>query len=204
VTQIALVRAVPSEVAQQCLNHAEVLSTDLPETLHALTGGTVDPSHVAVIAEQVLRIVPRPIPVPESKDPAAREEWMRRVDAEERAVHAGRNELGGRLLDYAAGRSPASVRQKGKALLEKYDPVSFGKRSKKAKDDRWVRVEPGNNGMAYLTAALTSATAEAIYDRLDRQAKILKDTPADPDGTPEERTLDQLRTDALTDQLLAG
>jgi hypothetical protein len=202
VEQIAVVQSVPAWVAERSLNRAEALSTDLGEVLEALSEGRIGPEHVEVIADQALRITARAVAAPDEADPAAVETWFRTVAAEERAVKKSRNELGRKLLQYAGGRNPSALRAKAKRLLEKYDPESFTKRSRKAIDARFFRVDPGSDGMAYLTVALESPKAEAIYDRVHRQARVLKESA---DGeSPEERTMDQLRTDVFGDHMLMG
>jgi len=214
VAHIAVVQGVPAWTAERSLNRAEALAADLPEVLEALSTGRIGTTHVEVIADQTLRITPRAIPAPDETDPAAVDTWFRSVAAEERAVKASRNELGRKLLDYADGQNPAAVRAKAKRLLEKYDPESFSKRSRRGIDGRFFRIDPGSDGMAYLTVLLEAAKAEAIYDRVHQHAEALKngaegdgggDDGGDDGGeAPESRTLDQLRTDVFSDQMLAG
>ncbi|MGJ9403897.1 DUF222 domain-containing protein [Arthrobacter sp. KK5.5] len=212
VEHIAIVQSVSAGTAERLLNRAETLATDLPEVLEALAAGSIGGSHVDAIADQALRITPRAIPAPDASDQAAVETWVRAVSAEERAAKASRNELGLKLLTYADGRNPASIRAKGKYLLEQYDPESFSKRSKKALEGRFFRIEPGGDGLAYLTVALEAAKAEAIYDRVHNQAQVLKKNARelaggaaeDGDDPTEVRTMDQLRTDVFSDHMLAG
>lgn len=233
VEEIAAVRDVSVVTARMDLDRSEVLTNDLREVLGAWKSGQIGSAHVRVLAQQALKIQPRKVPEPSGTEAteAALEEWARSVDREQRSVRAARNELGRKLLADASGRTPGEVDRRARRLLEKYDPLSFSKRSVRAQEQRSVRLERGRDGMAYLTAHIESAKAEAIWDRLHRHATMLRQTSApsptpvfepfevvvDP-GTPRDprdnaavgmgpvdaRTMDQLRADTFTDHLLSG
>ncbi|MFB0836344.1 hypothetical protein ACETWP_17280, partial [Arthrobacter halodurans] len=140
VEEISLVFGIAPHTAAHALHRAETLATDLPEVLRALTEGTLGAAHAEVIADQAGRITARPVPAPDTPDPAATEAWERAVAAEERAAQTARTELGRRLLDYAPGRNPAAVRAKARRLLEGYDPASFTRRTKEALENRYFRL----------------------------------------------------------------
>ncbi|MFI2105452.1 DUF222 domain-containing protein [Isoptericola sp. NPDC019693] len=76
-------------------------------------------------------------------------------------------------------------------------PEPFVERHRRAAEARAVYVDPGADGMAWLTAHLPAHVAHAAYDRLTRAGLRTKEAG---DG----RTLAQLRADAAADLLLAG
>ena len=75
-------------------------------------------------------------------------------------------------------------------------PEPFVERHRRAAESRAVYVDPGADGMAWLTAHLPAHVAHAAHDRLTRAGVRARE---DGDG----RTLAQLRADALGGLLLA-
>jgi len=75
-------------------------------------------------------------------------------------------------------------------------PEPFVERHRRAADSRAVYVDPGADGMAWLTAHLPAQVAHAAHDRLTRAGMRARDAG---DG----RTLAQLRADVVADLLLA-
>ena len=71
------------------------------------------------------------------------------------------------------------------------DPAAAEQRHQRALADRRVEYQPGEDGMAALTALLPAAEAQLIYTRLTAAAALL---PAE-----DHHTLDQRRADALLD-----
>src|SRR5207302_2441522 len=80
-------------------------------------------------------------------------------------------------------------------LVHKYDADGATERAVKRREDRKVSIVHEDDAMATLLAYLPAETAAAIYTRLDTIAKQLRH-----DG--DQRTLDQLRADVLSDVLL--
>ncbi len=76
-------------------------------------------------------------------------------------------------------------------------PEPFVERHRRATESRAVYVDPGADGMAWLTAHLPAHVAHAAHDRLTRAGVRAREAG---DG----RTLAQLRADALGGLLLAG
>ncbi|MFC8600171.1 DUF222 domain-containing protein [Isoptericola sp. NPDC057191] len=74
-------------------------------------------------------------------------------------------------------------------------PVSLTVRHRAAVDKRAVYLDPGADGMAWITAHLPAVQAHAIHDRLSRVARTARD-----EGDP--RGAGQLRADAFADLLL--
>ena len=94
--------------------------------------------------------------------------------------------------------TPSSFDTAARALREKVHAESIEQRHRRAARDRGVWLTAELDGMATLTALLPADKAHAAMTRLDLAARHLT-TAAD-----EERTLAQLRADALADLLAGG
>ncbi|WP_256728872.1 HNH endonuclease signature motif containing protein [Microbacterium oleivorans] len=103
-------------------------------------------------------------------------------------------------------------------LAERMHPRSFSERHREAAAGRCVRLSPGQDGMADLSATVPMVIAAGIYDRLTQMAQTVKDARADAvavdaagavggaggAAAPDARTMDQLRADVLSDLVLGG
>ncbi|WP_255209203.1 HNH endonuclease signature motif containing protein [Microbacterium oleivorans] len=105
-----------------------------------------------------------------------------------------RDELVGEVLDRAEHMPTGPFRRALKRIVDREREASLAERHADAVTLRHVRVEPGVDGMAWLTAHLPAVEAHAIHGRLTAIAKTL-------DG---ERTLDQKRADVFGDLLIDG
>lgn len=94
--------------------------------------------------------------------------------------------------------TPSSFDTAARALREKIHAESIEERHRRAARDRGVWLTAELDGMATLTALLPADKAHAAMTRLDRAARHLATTAG------EERTLAQLRADALADLLAGG
>ena len=101
-------------------------------------------------------------------------------------------------LDRALRLPPARFTAAARALRERVHSESIEARHRRAARDRGVWVSPELDGMATLTALLP---ADRAYDALTRVDRIARHLRVAPD---EERTLAQLRADAVADLLTAG
>jgi hypothetical protein len=111
---------------------------------------------------------------------------------------AERAELEGRMLD-AADQSATSFQRAVRRLRETRDADQAAERHRRAREGRQVTCQPGRDGMAWLVAHLPAAEALAIDSRLDDLARGLARLGA---NRGDDRTLAQLRADALGDVLL--
>ena len=116
------------------------------------------------------------------------------VDELGRVDESERPELERRALD-AADQSARVFARTVRRLRETRDADRAVERHQKARDGRHVSCEPGSDGMAWITACLPAADALAIDSRLDDAARALA-------REGDERTVAQLRADALGDMLL--
>jgi hypothetical protein len=99
-----------------------------------------------------------------------------------------------RLAGRAARLAPSRLRHAVSRAVLREDPTTAADRRQRAERDRCVRINPTSEGMAELWALLPAAAATALGQALDDSARTLK-------AAGDDRTLDQLRADALTAQL---
>ncbi|KQQ05637.1 MULTISPECIES: HNH endonuclease signature motif containing protein [unclassified Rathayibacter] len=106
-----------------------------------------------------------------------------------------------RAAELALSKTPTQLRRAVDRLRDELHDEPLEKRHARAKEDRGVWLTPEIDGMATLSAYLPAPDAVGAYNRLDRIARNLRDG----DGSHgDERTLAQLRADALTDLLCDG
>jgi hypothetical protein len=94
-----------------------------------------------------------------------------------------------------AGKDPAQIRRAARDLVHRIDGGGANERATKRREDRRIELCHDEDAMATLLAYLPAETASASYARVDTIARALK-TPG------EDRTLEQLRADVLSDLLL--
>ncbi|MCP2168827.1 HNH endonuclease signature motif containing protein [Goodfellowiella coeruleoviolacea] len=148
------------------LSLATDLVTRLPATLAALQAGTIDTYKAKVISELTLPLDP---------------EQARQVEAE--------------ILARAAEQNSATLRRRTREAVQRVDPEGAERRHRHCAQDRAVRLQTGDNGMAELSAYLPAHLALAVYDRISTAACQAR-TPDD------QRTADQRRADAFVDLCL--
>ncbi|QIK83205.1 HNH endonuclease signature motif containing protein [Sanguibacter sp. HDW7] len=121
-----------------------------------------------------------------------------KVIAEESAVVPveHRESFGKMLATQARNRTPGQLRAWARRHRELAQPGSLNLRHRAARAGRYVTLEPGRDGMAWLSAHLSAVAAAAVFDRLTAAAVACQ-------GPEESRTLAQLRADALADYVLA-
>ncbi|KQQ05747.1 HNH endonuclease signature motif containing protein [Rathayibacter sp. Leaf294] len=106
-----------------------------------------------------------------------------------------------RASELAISKTPTQLRRAVDRLRDELHDQPLEKRHARAKEDRSVWLTPETDGMATLSAYLPAPDAVGAYNRLDRIARTLRDG----DSTHgDERTLAQLRADALADLLCDG
>ncbi len=94
-----------------------------------------------------------------------------------------------------AGRDGAAIQRSARYRVDKLDPEGAAERVRRCREDRRVELRFTENGMADLCAYLPAETAAAIYGRIDAIAKS-------NNSRREERSLDAIRADVLTELLL--
>ena len=98
------------------------------------------------------------------------------------------------LVEMAEQSTVAKLTRRARGLREILHPEAAPVRKTRAAAERRVIVEPGTDGMAWLSAYLPAEQACGIYNRLDAGARGLQ-------APDEGRTLSQLRADVFTDLL---
>jgi hypothetical protein len=96
-----------------------------------------------------------------------------------------------RVAHRAADLTPTRLRQAVKRAVLRVDPATATERRQRAERDRCVRIAPTDGGMAELWALLPAFDATKLGNALDDHARAAR-------AAGDERTLDQLRADALT------
>lgn len=164
--ELACALNVTERTAETLLGEAASLCRSLPLTLAALRDGRLSYRHVRVLIDETATL-----------------------DAEDQA------ELERLVLGQAVTLTTGKLRRKVRRLRERLHPESMTERAEAAHVERAVWVEPGRDGMAYLTAHIGAVEAEAIYDRLTGGAERLR-------AERDERTVGQARADLFVDALL--
>lgn len=168
VSEVSAALRMSEREAEQLIANSSALVDELPATLSALREGRVSYRHTNVLVDEARSL------------PASAWAEFERV-----------------ALPEAETRTVGSFRQRARALREQVHPDSAETRRRAAVEQRSVFVEPGRDGMAWLTAHLPAEQAIGAYRRLTEIATGLA-------GEDERRTLSQRRADVFTDLLIDG
>jgi hypothetical protein len=144
------------------------LVDSLPATLTAVSSGAVSWEHAEVIAKHSIGL-----------DGDALVEYDTR------------------LAELATELNPKQLDAKARAQVEIAQPTTAVERAEKAIATRRLYVDPGKDGMAYLTLHAPAPEVHLIVDRAARFAKGLKN-----EGDP--RSMMHLRVDVLSDLMING
>ncbi|MFD8770490.1 DUF222 domain-containing protein [Microbacterium oxydans] len=153
------------------------------------------------------------------------------VDAGAHLEHAAdRQAFADEAVELAAGESPNRLRRLARRLAERFQERTLTERHLDAREKRRVWVRDLDDGMAELGVQAPAVLVHGMFDRLSQMAHAVKQQSAVVDqGTADERTadegtadegtadvstteehdreartVDQLRTDLLTDLVLTG
>lgn len=149
------------------LAEADQLVHQLPHTMDALAAGRITPPQALALAQGSYRLPDEQVP-----------------------------EFERRLLLRAGDQTLPGLRQSIKRAVTILDPATAEERRVRAVAERHVRIEPAEDGMAWLLALLPAADALAIKTCIDGAARTA--------ARSDDRTLDQLRADALINGILSG
>ena len=167
VEETAAALRLSSGAARSLLAGAQQLTHRLPGTLDALQGGKIGPGHASAIVRGSYALPDELLPALEQ-----------------------------RVLPRAGEQSVTGVKQSVARAVLALDPATAEEKHERARAERSVRISPADHGMAWLMALLPATDAQAIYARLDADARR---APAD-----DARSIDQLRADALVEGVLQG
>lgn len=168
IAELGAALRLPDRTIELLIDESEALMHQLPLTLAALQSGQISYRHAQSMIDHAGSL------------PA---------DAQ-----AGFEET---ALPFATGLTAAKFDRKARILRERLHPDTIQLRHRLAAEGRETVLQPGRDGMAWLTTHLTAVHAQAVYSRLTDIALSLQ-------GPDEHRTLTQLRTDVLTDLLTDG
>ncbi|QWF78636.1 HNH endonuclease signature motif containing protein [Amycolatopsis sp. CA-230715] len=101
------------------------------------------------------------------------------------------------LVGRFEGRNPSALRRIVNSLLLRVDPEGYERRRKAKAAARTLEIRHRDHGSSALFAELPSDRAQALYAACDQDALAKK-------RKGDERTMDQLRVDALVERCLAG
>ncbi|MDQ1575810.1 MAG: hypothetical protein QOH55_960, partial [Microbacteriaceae bacterium] len=172
--ELAVALRIPERTAENQLAAAKALVNDLPNTLVALTAGEISYRHAQIMVDHTGGL-----------------------DDETRVA------LEAASLPYARNLTAAKFERKIRTLRERANPETIRERHVRAVCDREVVLEPGRDGMAWLSAYLPAVDALGAFNRISELAANLQQ-PGDPNNPGELRTLTQLRADVFRDLLIDG
>jgi hypothetical protein len=221
VAEIATRLRLSEQTVRTRAAHAETLQSRCPEVWNAFSDGLLSERH-AVEAARLATSLPEEVsaesgvpcadPVPDAEQPDVSAEGLlagissvpdpfanpfdgppsaSEPPASWRAFDEG-------ALDRALRLPPARFTVAARALRERVHSESIEARHRRAARDRGVWLTPELDGMATLTALLPADRAHDALTRVDRIARHLRV------ASGEERTLAQLRADAVADLLTSG
>jgi hypothetical protein len=166
VSELAAALRLAERTAENLVEESRSLLHGLPGTMAALSNGDISHRHAQAIVDHA-----NSLPV-QARRPC------------EKAA-----------LPFAKKLSLSRFDRKARVLRESAHPESIELRHRPSRDIRELSLQPGFDGMSWLTAHLPSATAQAIYNRVTEVATHLQ-SPTEP------RTLTQLRADVFGDLLV--
>ncbi len=174
-TEIAAATRSSERAAETLVAHSRTLMAQLPETRAALEDGRIGPRHASILIDQSYSLPAESVATFEAAAVAAAEQC-----------------------------GAERFRQRSRVIRERLHPDSIAARRRAAVEKRGVFVDPGDDGMATLSAYLPAEQAMGAYRRITAIARTLDDDPSrTPDVVPR-RTLAQRRADVLADLLLDG
>lgn len=176
VAEIGAALRVGDRTVHSWLSDGTALVEQYPATLAALREGRIDERHASAIVD----------------GGAALADDGLRVQYEELVLAAAAHETAPRLRDLA------------RIVAERLQPERLDEAQRRAYEGRRVRVFDLDDGLARLVADLPATIARAILDRLTEMARSVPGDTADDEDASDERLLDEIRADILSDLLLSG
>lgn len=176
VADIALALGIPERTAASLTHHSTELVGSHPATLQALEAANISWGHAAVIVDELQTL---------QESSSNGEAAVSLVPG----LEAG-------LLQHAAGTTARSFASHARRLREGNYPETLATRTRQAVAKREMMLEPGRDGMSWLTLHLPATVAQGIWVHCTRAARRQQRLPE------EHRTLTQLRVDIAALMLL--
>lgn len=198
--ELACAVGMADRTIEQRMDDALVMRDRFPQTMSALEAGRLSLPHARVVVDAGVRV----------------------------ASSEGRASYEAAVLDRAAGLTAGRLRVVATSIAEDYAPSTIAERHAEVRVGRRVTLHDVDDGMTELWALLPSVLAHGIHDRLTRIARSVKDAAVGAAGAvgafgegedapdrhagtigldapdPDDRTMDQLRADAMCDLVLTG
>lgn len=168
VTELACALRIPERTAETLIEDSRSLLVTLPETFRALSEGTISWRHARAVIDHVGSIP---------------DEFAAGFEAA--------------LLPHAKSLTVAKFDRRARRERERLHPETIDSRHDKAVDARALDLQPGRDGMVWLSAYLPAVVGQGIYNRVTDIARKQQ-------SVAEKRTLTQLRADAFAELLLEG
>ncbi|MFP7761239.1 DUF222 domain-containing protein [Marisediminicola sp. LYQ85] len=163
--EVAAALSLPERTAETLMARARALVDDLPTTLARLRDGRFSERHAVIIADESMTL-----------------------DAAERA------EFEAQVLPLAERMRAGLFEKKARQIRELVHGAGLAERHETARERREVLIEPGRDGMGWLSAHLPNEALFAIDNRITAAGRSLQ-------VDDEDRTLTQLKADVLVDAL---
>jgi hypothetical protein len=144
VEEVMCALRISSRAARRSLATAKTLTRDLPQTITALSSGSICAGDARSIAAASWKLPPDVTP-----------------DFEDRVV------------SQAAAQTPGELRRSLQRAVISLDPATAQQRHELAVEDREVSLNPLPDGMASMPVVLRAVDAEAVYTRLSGAARLL-------------------------------
>jgi len=172
-SELACVLHIPESTAGTLLEHSTALVREHPATWAALNAGALSWRHAGTICDEIEIL---------ESTPGANVQDVSVFEQD--------------LLRRAPKTTAASFKNTARRLRERAHPETIITRTRAAHLERGMTLEPGIDGMAWLTLNLPAPTAQGIWNHCTRLARTQQ-------GPAESRTLTQLRIDTAATLLLA-
>ncbi|MDJ0311971.1 HNH endonuclease signature motif containing protein [Arthrobacter sp. H35-D1] len=198
-TDIALTLCLPERTVTALAHHSTALTTTHRHTLAALHAGVLSYRHAGLIVDECNTLAETPT-----------------ITAEQITVFEQR------LLRLAPGTTASGFASKARRARESTHPETRATATRQAYRHRAMTLDPGRDGMSWLTLHIPTISAEAIWVHATRTARTIKHnnttgpgnnndgnggkpgrgSQQSDSGSGEHRTLAQLRVDVATTLLL--
>ncbi|GAA2551757.1 hypothetical protein GCM10009861_09270 [Neomicrococcus aestuarii] len=173
-----------------------------PMLQQKISAGEVPRRAVEHAIDEIEKITPPPVdtPLPDEQGNYHPDELTRfenDVKAAQEQVEAMKNQLASFLESRLTGKTAWQVKKLAENWRKRHHLKSPAAAHKVARENRFISIQSGDDGMSYVNAYIPTVAAEALQRRLDKaveQAR-LKD-PKDP------RSTDETRTDAFLNLIL--
>ncbi|MDJ0312395.1 hypothetical protein [Arthrobacter sp. H35-D1] len=200
-TDIALTLCLPERTVTALAHHSTALTTTHRHTLAALHAGVLSYRHAGLIVDECNTLAETPT-----------------ITAEQITVFEQR------LLRLAPGTTASGFASKARRARESTHPETRATATRQAYRHRAMTLDPGRDGMSWLTLHIPTISAEAIWVHATRTARTIKHnnttgpgnnndgngsktadnnrSASNKSASGEHRTLAQLRVDVATTLLL--